>query len=223
MGSPDTPDTPDAPDAAPYENPRFAAAYLRYAAAAEDRGVREHRQALLAGLAGAVCEIGAGAGQGFAHYPAEVTSVLAIEPEPELRRVALAAARSAPVPVEVVDAFAEALPAAPAAFDAVVCSLVLCTVPDLGAALAEARRVLRSGGELRLYEHVRSQHRLLGLAEDLVVPLWSRVAGGCHPNRDTMTAVAEAGFRVTEVQRFGFSPQRGVPALAHVLARAVRD
>jgi protein-L-isoaspartate O-methyltransferase len=74
------------------------------------QGALEHRRALLAGLAGRVLEVGAGSGLNFPHYPATVTEVLAIEPEPYLRRQALAAARQAPIPIRIVAGTAEALP-----------------------------------------------------------------------------------------------------------------
>jgi SAM-dependent methyltransferase len=212
---------PDKPQPV-YANPKFAQSYLRISAKAEERGVREHRRALLDGLAGVVCEVGAGQGLNFAHYPSTVTRVLAVEPEPTLRRHALDAATRAPVPVEVFDGSADALPLDDATCDAVVTSLVLCTVPDLATALAEVRRVLRPGGELRFYEHVRSAHRLVAVGEDLVTPIWSRFAGGCHPNRDSVAAITAAWFDVTKVDRFGFSPQRGVPPTAHVLGYATR-
>jgi ubiquinone/menaquinone biosynthesis C-methylase UbiE len=213
---------PDKPQPA-YANPKFAQSYLRVSAKAEERGVREHRRTLLHGLAGMVCEVGAGQGLNFVHYPSTVNRVLAVEPEPTLRRHAVEAAARAPVPVEVVDGAADALPLDDATCDAVVTSLVLCTVPNLADALAEARRVLKPGGELRFYEHVRSAHRLVAVGEDLVTPLWSRFAGGCHPNRDSVAAISAAGFNVTSVDRFGFSPQRGVPPTAHVLGRATRQ
>jgi SAM-dependent methyltransferase len=212
---------PDKPPP-PYANPKFAQSYLRVSAKAEERGVRDHRRTLLDGLAGVSCEVGAGQGLNFAHYPGTVTRVLAVEPEPTLRRHALDAAARAPVPVEVFDGAADALPLDDASCDALVTSLVLCTVPDLADALAEVRRVLRPGGDLRFYEHVRSAHRLVAAAEDLVTPIWSRFAGGCHPNRDSVAAITAAGFEVASVDRFGFSPQRGVPRTAHVLGRATR-
>jgi SAM-dependent methyltransferase len=205
-----------------YANPKFAQSYLRVSAKAEERGVREHRRALLDGMAGAVCEVGAGQGLNFAHYPSTVARVLAVEPEPTLRRHALDAAARAPIPIDVFDGAADALPLDDATCDGVVTSLVLCTVPDLADALAEARRVLKPGGELRFYEHVRSAYRLIAVGEDLVTPLWSRFAGGCHPNRDSVAAISAAGFNVTSVDRFGFSPQRGVPPTAHVLGHATR-
>jgi SAM-dependent methyltransferase len=207
---------------ATYANPRFAQCYLRVSAKAEERGVREHRRRLLDGLAGVTCEVGAGQGLNFAHYPSTVTRVLAVEPEPTLRRHALEAASRAAIPVDVFDGVADALPLDDATCDGVVTSLVLCTVPDIADALAEARRVLKPGGELRFYEHVRSARRLVAVGEDLLTPLWSRIAGGCHPNRDCVAAITAAGFDVVTVDRFGFSPQRGVPPTAHVLGRATR-
>jgi SAM-dependent methyltransferase len=106
------------------------------------------------------------------------------------------------------------------AFDAAVVSLVLCTVPAPPRALAEIARVLEPGGELRFYEHVRSVNPVLGLLEDLITPAWRRLAGGCHPNRDTLAAITAAGFTVEHADRFGFSPQPLVPRTAHVLGTA---
>ena len=200
-------------------NPRFAKAYLRVAAKAETRGVAAHRDELLADLAGVVCEVGAGPGLNFARYPSTVTRVIAVEPEPTLRAHAAEVADSAQMRVEVRDGTADDLPVEDASCDAVVLSLVMCTVPDPVAALAEVRRVLRPGGQLRFYEHVRSEHRVVAVAEDLIAPLWARFAGGCHPNRDTVATLDAAGFEVPAVRRFGFSAQRGIPPTAHAIGR----
>jgi ubiquinone/menaquinone biosynthesis C-methylase UbiE len=207
---------------APFENRRFARCYLRVSEKADRRGGLEHRRRLLAGLTGAVCEVGAGQGLNFAHYPNTVTRVIAIEPEPTLRAYAIDAARRGPIPIEVLDGTADALPVADESCEVVVASLVLCSIPDQPGALQEARRVLKPGGELRFYEHVRSAHTAMALLEDAITPLWSRLAGGCHPNRDTVAAIRAAGFDVTELDQFGFSPQRLVPPTAHVLGRATR-
>jgi SAM-dependent methyltransferase len=202
-------------------NPRFAEAYLRVAPKAEARGATAHRRELLADLAGVVCEVGAGSGLNFAHYPATVTRVVAVEPEPTLREHAHAVAVAAPVPIDVVDGTSDALPVADAGCDAVVLSLVMCTVPDPAATLADVARALRPGGQVRFYEHVRSRHRVVAVAEDVVTPLWARFAGGCHLNRDPVASLGSAGFEVTDVHRFGFSSQRGLPSTAHVVGRAV--
>jgi ubiquinone/menaquinone biosynthesis C-methylase UbiE len=203
-----------------HAHPRFARCYLAASVEADARGARDHRRALLEGLAGVVCEVGAGQGLNFPHYPSAVTVVHAVEPEPTLRRHAITAAAGAGVVVAVRDGTADALPLPDASCDAVVTSLVLCSVPDPVTALAEIARVLRPGGERRFYEHVRSAHRPIGWLQHAVGPAWSRLAGGCHLDRDTPAAVTAAGFGVTSLQRFGFRPQRGAPALTHVLGRA---
>lgn len=184
------------------------------------RGGTAHRRALLAGLGGQVIEIGAGEGSAFGLYPDTVTHVLAVEPDDCLRLLAERNVTTASVPVTVVAGSAEKIPAADASVDAVVSSLVLCSVADQAAVLAEARRVLRPGGTLAYYEHVRSRYRVLAAAEDLVTPAWQRMAGGCHPNRDTLQAILEAGFTVQENRRFGFSVSPLAPPVAHILGRA---
>lgn len=198
----------------------FGRSYARVGPRMDARGAADHRRRLLAAAHGAVVEVGAGYGATFPFYPAAVTGVLALEPDPTLRELARAAASRAPVPVTVKDGVAESLPAADASVDVVVSSLVLCSVADQPAALAEMARVLRPGGLLLFYEHVRSAHWVLGAAQDLITPLWSRVAGGCHPNRDTAAAIAAAGFTVQGLERFGFSVLPGNPRLAHVLGQA---
>jgi ubiquinone/menaquinone biosynthesis C-methylase UbiE len=184
------------------------------------RGAAAHRGRLVAEAHGFVVEIGAGYGATFPFYPARVKNVLALEPDATLRALALTAAATAPVPITVQGGVAEALPAADASVDVVVSSLVLCSVADQPAALAEMVRVLRPGGLLLFYEHVRSAHQVLAAAEDILTPLWSRLAGGCHPNRDTAATIAGAGFTVQRLERFGFSALPGNPRVAHVLGVA---
>src|ERR1700736_3493006 len=120
-------------------------------------GAADHRRRLLTGLAGRVIEVGAGNGLNFAHYPPGVTDVLAVEPEGHLRKIAKRNASDAPVPVEVVAGGADHLPARDAGGGGGACSLVLCSVPDQARALREAHRVLKPGGELRFFEHVRAE------------------------------------------------------------------
>jgi len=121
-----------------------------------EREVGKERTALLAGLTGRVVEVGAGNGMNFSHYPLSVEEVVAVEPEPYLRAKAERAAATAPVTVHVRDGLADALPLESGSIDAAVLSLVLCSVPDQPRALAELRRVLKPGGELRFMEHVRA-------------------------------------------------------------------
>ena len=182
----------------------------------------EHRKRNLSGLSGRVIELGAGDGRNFKLYPPEVTEVLAVEPEPYLRERAEAAAREASVPVKVEPGVADRLPAEDASFDAGVASLVLCSVPDQASALRELRRVIRPGGRLHFYEHVVSHDPRRARIEDLLDHVWPRIAGGCHPNRDTGAAIEAAGFELESSDRFGFSPGFPMPKIAHVLGVARR-
>lgn len=206
-------------------HPVFSRIYLRASRAMDRRGGAEHRQRLLADLAGRVIEVGAGNGLNFPHYPPEVTEVLAVEPEPRLRAAAQQAAGDAPVPVQVVGGLAGALPADDNAFDAGVASLVLCSVEDQSSALAELYRVIRPGGQLRFYEHVAAERsKVLRTAQKAVdATLWPRLFGGCHTGRDTVAAIVEAGFIVEDLDRFRF-PAAGPPqpASPHVLGRAIK-
>lgn len=203
------------------KHPFFARMYARVRPTLDDAGAADHRRRLLAGTAGRVLEVGAGDGGNFAHYPPEVTHVLAVEPESFLRSRALAEAARAPVPVEVVAGTADHLPAADSSADVVVVSLVLCSVPDQAAALAEARRVLRPGGELRFYEHVAAEPGRLATVQRIAdATLWPLFVGGCHTHRDTAAAITTAGFTIEELDRFMFPPDRISPAGPHILGRA---
>jgi len=209
-------------DLTSFQHPRFARTYERMSRQA-DQATAAVRIRLLAGLRGRIVEVGAGNGLNFPHYPGRVEGVdevVAVEPENLLRAAAERAAGTAAVPVRVVPGHADALPFEAASFDAVVLSLVLCSVPDQAAALAEARRVLRPGGELRFFEHVRSTHPVRGPLQDLVTPLWRRLGGGCHLNRDTAAAIEVAGLRIEELDRFAHRPLPGGPVLTHILGRA---
>jgi len=204
-------------------HPLFARMYMRMTSGRRNRGEDEHRERLLAGLSGRVIEVGAGNGLNFPLYPPTVDKVLALEPEALLRKAALEAAAEARVKVEVVDSVAGALPVADASQDAGVASLVLCSVPDQEWALAELRRVIKPGGELRFYEHVIANRpvasRLMRLAD---ATIWPRIAGGCHMARDTGAAIEEAGFAIERIERFGFSPAAVVPSTPHILGVARR-
>lgn len=211
-----------AQDLAQFQNPRFARFYLKISANADRRGAAEHRRRLLAGLTGRVLEVGAGQGRNFPHYPPEVDEVVAVEPEALLRAQAEQTAATAPVPVTVLAGHADALPAQDSSLDAVVYCLVLCSVPDPARSLAEAARILRPGGQLRFYEHVRSHGRIRALLQDAITPIWTRQAAGCHPNRDTAAAIRTAGFHIDEMDQFGFSFSGLVPPMRHILGRATR-
>jgi ubiquinone/menaquinone biosynthesis C-methylase UbiE len=205
-------------------HPVFARYYARISPAMDKGGMAAHRRQLLHGLAGPVIEIGAGNGLNFAHYPAGVTRVLAIEPDPHLREIARRNAAQAPVPVEVREGIAEELPADDAAFHAAVAALVLCSVADQHAALREIRRTLRPGGQLRFLEHVRaSTPALRGVQRLLDATIWPALAGGCHTGRDTATAIEQAGFVIDQLDPFRFPDTRlTMPATPHLRGTATR-
>lgn len=205
------------------EHPVFARIYLRMASGRKAHGEDEYRRRLLEGVEGRVIEVGAGNGLNFALYPTGVDEVLAVEPEPLLREAATENARDASVRVEVVDGTAGQLPAEDESFDVGVASLVLCSVDDQRQALAELRRVIRPGGELRFYEHVVAERPLPARLQRLAdATFWPHVAGGCHMSRDTKGAIEEAGFGVESIDRFSFSPGAPVPPLPHILGVARR-
>lgn len=201
-------------------HPLFARLYSRLVVPAIARqGGGELRRRTVAGLVGTVVEVGCGDGANFASYPAEVTRILAVEPEAYLRA---RAAERADDRVDLRDAVAADLPLHDGGADAVVFSLVLCSI-DQDTALAEARRVLRHGGELRFLEHVRAHQpgvtRRVQRALDATV--WPRLFGGCHCGRDTLGAIEGAGFEVLEVDRLTFPEGSRVPESAVILGRAV--
>ena len=188
-------------------HPVFARLYARLSASTEAKGAAAHREEMLAGLAGKVVEVGAGNGLNFAHYPATVIEVVAVEPEAHLRKLARAAAAAAQVPVTVVDGTADHLPLDDATCDAAVCSLVLCSVGDQAMALAEVRRVLRPGGELRFYEHVIDDNPRVARVQRIVDVVHPYVSGGCHVTRDTEATIVRAGFEISSIRRFRFAPE----------------
>lgn len=170
---------------------------------AERRGLSAWRRDVLANLGGRVLEIGAGTGLNLPHYPIAVRSLVLTEPDSHMRaRLAARAAREHRADITVSDASAGSLPFASESFDAVVMTLVLCTVDDPAAALAEAARVLVAGGALAFLEHIGGPAGSRRLRwQRRAEPVWRRVAGNCHLTRRTDDAIAAAGFRVVWMRR----------------------
>jgi ubiquinone/menaquinone biosynthesis C-methylase UbiE len=181
-------------------HPVFAAVYDRLGGAMERSWMGGRRSRLLAGARGAVLEIGGGTGANLPHYR-NVERVTVSEPDPFMRKRLRPKLEAARVPAEVSEAGAEALPFPDGSFDTVVSTHVLCTIVDQGAALGEIRRVLRPGGRLLFIEHVRAEGSNARW-QDRIEPLWGRLFGGCHPNRDTVAAMEEAGFEIEALEHF---------------------
>ena len=154
-------------------------------------GLGRWRSWLAGGARGRVLDLGTGTGRNLPRLGGTPPPV-GLDP----CAASLARARRRHRPALLVQARAEALPFRDGTFDTVVSGLVFCSVEDPEAALAEIRRVLAHGGALRMLEHVRSHHRLRGAVQDWVQPAWTRLSGGCRPNRDTEGTVLRAGFAV---------------------------
>jgi ubiquinone/menaquinone biosynthesis C-methylase UbiE len=187
-------------------------------------GVARHRRQLLAGLSGRAIEVGCGNGLNFEHYPSEVSQVLAVEPSAHLRGLARENAARVAVPIEIVEGDAEHLPVDDAGFEGAVVSLVLCSVPNQEWALREIHRVLKPGGRLHFYEHVRADSPALRRVQRAAdATLWPLLAGGCHTGRDTSAAMANAGFEIERVQRLRFPDSVvSLPSSPHIVGMATR-
>jgi ubiquinone/menaquinone biosynthesis C-methylase UbiE len=157
----------------------------------ERLGLGRWRRWLVGGASGRVLDVGCGTGRNLALLP---RGVVAVGLDPSWDAVQRARGRAPQVPL--VLGRAEALPFRDAAFDTVLSGLVFCTVPDAQRGLDEVRRVLAPHGQLRMLEHVRSTRPWKARFQDRVQPIWTRLAGGCHPNRDTERAVESSGFRI---------------------------
>ena len=199
----------------------MAWAYDPVIAATERRCLAAWRRELLGDLAGEVLEIGAGTGANLPHYPATLARLHLSEPEPAMRERLgrKLAAGAAPGVGAVLEQAAERLPLADESVDHVVSTLVLCSVEDLRASLAEIRRVIRPGGSLRFMEHVVAHDNpRLARWQQRIEPAWSWCAGNCHLTRDTAAAIRAAGFEFERLQR---TQMHGAPAFVRPMVLGV--
>ena len=165
-------------------------------------GFAELRSSLVGDLEGDILEIGTGTGATFIYYGPRA-KVTAIEPHNEFRAEAIRAAQNAKAEIQVIKGKGENLPFEDATFDAVSASLVLCSVASPVETLEEFKRVLRPGGQVRLLEHVRSEHLLAGPVMDLLNPMWLRINKlGCNWNRKTVEDVKKVGYVIRSVEPF---------------------
>jgi SAM-dependent methyltransferase len=197
--------------------------YETLMARADDAGLSEERAALVGGLRGRVLEIGAGTGAMLRHYEAGV-DLVALEPDAEFLELCRPKAETAACRVQLVAGSAEAMPFADQSFDAVVVALTLCSVADVGGALAEITRVARTGAPVRLIEHVKSRRAIPGAMMTLFDPLWVAVNGqGCHMSRDAERSLRRAGFVIENTRPFHVV-SAGLPSfpMLRIDARAAR-
>jgi protein-L-isoaspartate O-methyltransferase len=203
------------------DNPFFARVWTLLSRH-ETEALKRLRRENLAGLSGRVLEVGAGTGTNFALYPDTVTEVVAVEPERRLAALAQEAAAAAPVPVTVstdtVEQFAAGEP-----FDAVVCSLVLCSVEEPEQVLRQLLLMLRPGGELRYVEHVASSGARARLQKLADATVWPRLLGNCHTHRHTEQTIVDAGFQVAGARREWTMPAWvPLPVAEFAIGRAVK-
>lgn len=198
----------------------FTSIYDPILALGERSGMRDLRSRTLARATGDVLEIGAGTGLNLRHYPSAVATLTLADPEPSMVARLRTVAGSSPLTPTIVQAGAEALPFPDASFDTVVSTLVLCTVEDVDASLAEVRRVLRPGGQLLVIEHVRSDAPGLATWQDRLHGPWKAFGYGCNCNRDTEASLAAAGFGTTGLTRSHWPKMP--PIVAPIVAGAVQ-
>jgi ubiquinone/menaquinone biosynthesis C-methylase UbiE len=179
----------------------FSALYDRCFAATEEAGLREMRRQALAGATGRTIDVGAGTGANLGLYPEAVDELVLAEPDPHMLRQLREKVDASDHSPEIVAAPAESLPFPDSSFDTVAFTLVLCTVPDPGAALTEAARVLKPEGKLLFLEHVRSTDPGLARWQDRMLRPWRFLGDGCHCNRDTVATIGEVGFQLGEIER----------------------
>ncbi|WKG02138.1 class I SAM-dependent methyltransferase [Mycolicibacterium sp. HK-90] len=203
------------------DNPFFARVW-KTLSSSEPQALRRLRGDNLTGLSGRVLEIGAGTGTNFAFYPSTVTEVVAIEPERHLAEVARAAAAHAPVPVTVTSDTAEKFSSAEP-FDAVVCSLVLCSIEQPDDVLRQLFSLLRPGGELRYLEHVAGSGWRARMQRVADATVWPRLFGNCHTHRHTEQTIVDSGFQVADTRHELAMPAWvPLPVTEFAIGRAVR-
>ncbi|GAA4398601.1 class I SAM-dependent methyltransferase [Ornithinibacter aureus] len=162
----------------------------------DDRLAGPWREQVCGHACGVVLELGFGSGRTLPFYPDSVTRVLAVDPSDLAWEMAADRLTASRMPVERVSQDAASLPLAPESVDTVVSTWSLCTIPDLDGALAEVRRVLRPGGSFRFVEHALAASPRMARVQRAIQPVWGRVAGGCHVDRDILGLVRGAGFEV---------------------------
>lgn len=166
------------------------------------KGNRPLRERVCAGLHGQVVEIGFGSGHNVPHYPAAVTGVAAIEPAGVSWKLAARRLEASSVPVERKGLDGQALPLPDDSCDTALSTWTMCTIPDIAAALAELRRVLKPGGTLHFLEHGLAPDAKVQRLQHRLEPVQERLFGGCHLTREIPDLLTAAGFTLLEIDQF---------------------
>ena len=169
--------------------------------------LKDARTRVCRGLHGEVVEIGFGTGLNAEFYPAAVTRLRAVEPSALCMRLAGPRIAQSPAPVELAGLTGERLDLPSESADAVLSTWTLCTIPNVDAALAEVRRVLKPGGEFHFIEHGHSPDPKVAAWQRRIEPAWKRVAGGCHVTRHIPDLLGNAGFEVGTLETYYFEKE----------------
>lgn len=189
---------------------RFFAWTMAHGNADYEAAVRDRKQKLFAGVHGKVLEIGPGTGPNLVYYPRD-THWMGIEPNPYMHSYLKQAAKRVGLDIEIRNGTAERLEVEDNSVDAVVSTLVLCSVDNLEATLKEILRVLKPGGRFYFLEHVAApQDTRLRKIQNWIAPLWQVLGDGCHPNRETWSVLEKVGFEKLNYEHFQAD---AVPAL----------
>jgi ubiquinone/menaquinone biosynthesis C-methylase UbiE len=172
--------------------------------AMRNKQLRPYRERVVGAAEGRVLEIGIGSGRNLPFYRPQVTELLAMEPSPQLTAMARHFGRP-DIPVNFIEASAEAIPLDDRSVDTVVTTWTLCSIPDAAMALTEMRRVLRPSGKLLFVEHGMAPDKNVRRWQDWLTPAWKRISGGCHLNRPISAMIESAGFRIDRVET-GYMP-----------------
>jgi ubiquinone/menaquinone biosynthesis C-methylase UbiE len=187
-----------------------------------NRRVDERKRSLFSGLSGCVLEIGPGTGANLEYYPEEVL-LTGLEPNPWMQKHLKEKADQFNRPIEMLTGSAEDIPLEGESMNAVVSTLVLCSVTDLPQTLSEIKRVLKPGGSFLFIEHVAAREGTrLRTMQRWIKPLWRWIADGCHPDRETWKAIEGAGFKDVELEHFRLSLPLPVVG-PHIMGRAVKN
>ena len=168
--------------------------------AMRNKEARRYRERVIPRARGRVLEVGAGSGLNLPFYGNEVDHLFALEPSPELRKMAGRRTKSARFTVEFLDRTAEEIPLERRSVDTVVTTWTLCTIPDPIRALQEMKRVLKPGGVLLFVEHGLAPEPGVQAWQHRLNPLWNRIGGGCNLDRKIDELILQSGFRLAELE-----------------------